>query len=784
MRVEPFYCDMHIHTYANANRRGGTSYAVSKLLEGVRRCAQGHNALISLTDHNVINEEVYASIVSRREKGITLMPGVELHVKANGPRPYHAHAYFNIPPDDSVKIHKLNAILDRLYPDKLPSKNDSIPSLPAILNELRDYEFLLLPHGGQSHCTFDNAVGKDELFDDVMMRSVYYNAFDGFTARSAANIDDTVSYFRRIGIDEFTNLLTGSDNYDPSRYPKPKCDDADVFTPTWVSADASFDGLRLALSERSRLFYSNEPPQSFIRSVPSIEHIALSGSNIDIDVDLTPGLNVIIGGSSSGKTLLLEAIARKSGALPSSEYHSFYDKFGIDTVSLSRYDQAIPYYINQNYISTVVGKSVDHDTVESIQILRDVFPQDQDASDMLDTNFSSVRSLVSRMFAAADAVRESEQMLRRLSAPNDLITTDSLDSNPIAVMQPSAQVESSLHWSPSAEKEALDALGKIELMFENNPLLSSMHDEVEVLRSRISQGKEITTLERRINGALAEGAQLYTTAEGAAKESDDKRRANVRSLLAQIVKLRNGLETFSEAKQALLGQEFEDMPKEIELAGHHLGIVYSFRMSSEILLEDINALLNVDSRFKSVTDITAEALAQSLDAVDGRKRIKTMEAYGKAVAANLEKRKRQAFSIKTKSGRNWNDLSEGRKTAVLLDLILAYDGNFAPLIIDQPEDNLAADYINTGLSTAIKNSKAIRQTIIVTHNATIPMLADAQTVILCRNLGDKLLIRSAPLEGAIDGKRMLDWIVEITDGGEASVQRRFRKYNFKRFGGR
>ena len=64
------------------------------------------------------------------------------------------------------------------------------------------------------------------------------------------------------------------------------------------------------------------------------------------------------------------------------------------------------------------------------------------------------------------------------------------------------------------------------------------------------------------------------------------------------------------------------------------------------------------------------------------------------------------------------------------------------------------------------------------------MLADAQTVVLCQSEGDKLVIRSAPLEGALGGKRVLDWIVEITDGGEPSVQKRFRKYNFKRFGGR
>ena len=157
-------------------------------------------------------------------------------------------------------------------------------------------------------------------------------------------------------------------------------------------------------------------------------------------------------------------------------------------------------------------------------------------------------------------------------------------------------------------------------------------------------------------------------------------------------------------------------------------------------------------------------------------------AFGEAVSSGLEKSKKRIFSIKTRDGKDWDKLSEGRKTAVLLDLILSYRGNAAPLLIDQPEDNLASDYINGGLANAIRKSKDTRQTIIVTHNATIPMLADAQTVVLCKNEGGRIVIQSASLEGFIDGKRVLDWIADITDGGRPSIQKRFRKYDFGKFG--
>ncbi|VAW71585.1 hypothetical protein MNBD_GAMMA12-68, partial [hydrothermal vent metagenome] len=96
-------------------------------------------------------------------------------------------------------------------------------------------------------------------------------------------------------------------------------------------------------------------------------------------------------------------------------------------------------------------------------------------------------------------------------------------------------------------------------------------------------------------------------------------------------------------------------------------------------------------------------------------------------------------------------MSAGWKTSVILDLILGWGSDNAPLIIDQPEDKLATGYINAGLLEAIKKCKTKKQIILVSHNATIPMLGDAQNIVMCRN-DDKIInIKSNPLEGSIEG---------------------------------
>ena len=126
-------------------------------------------------------------------------------------------------------------------------------------------------------------------------------------------------------------------------------------------------------------------------------------------------------------------------------------------------------------------------------------------------------------------------------------------------------------------------------------------------------------------------------------------------------------------------------------------------------------------------------------------------------------------------------MSAGWRTSIILDLILGFDGDLAPIIIDQPEDNLATSYINSGLVRAIKKIKSKKQVILVSHNATIPMLADAQNIVLCRNIDNVITVRSNRLEGAIEGKSILDYVAEITDGGKSSIKKRVKKYNLKKF---
>ena len=81
-----------------------------------------------------------------------------------------------------------------------------------------------------------------------------------------------------------------------------------------------------------------------------------------------------------------------------------------------------------------------------------------------------------------------------------------------------------------------------------------------------------------------------------------------------------------------------------------------------------------------------------------------------------------------------NNLSTGQKaTAILLLLLLESD---APLIIDQPEDDLDNFFIAEGIVPKMREEKRKRQFVFSTHNANIPVLGDAELIAGLRAVGE------------------------------------------------
>lgn len=102
-----------------------------------------------------------------------------------------------------------------------------------------------------------------------------------------------------------------------------------------------------------------------------------------------------------------------------------------------------------------------------------------------------------------------------------------------------------------------------------------------------------------------------------------------------------------------------------------------------------------------------------------------------------------------------------------------------PLIIDQPEDDLDNSLIYSLVVKSIRKMKSKRQIIIVTHNPNIPVLGDAEGIIVLeRNNQGKVTFRKGKKAGCIEEKLIREGICEIMEGGEDAFRKRERKYQY------
>ena len=124
--------------------------------------------------------------------------------------------------------------------------------------------------------------------------------------------------------------------------------------------------------------------------------------------------------------------------------------------------------------------------------------------------------------------------------------------------------------------------------------------------------------------------------------------------------------------------------------------------------------------------------------------------------------------------RDFSQLSLGQQQSVLLALMLSSDRN-QPLLIDQPEDNLDSEFIYTTLVPVLRRAKERRQIIVVTHNANIAVLSDAEQIIVLKSTSDKA---SVIHRGSIDDVGTRDTACEILEGAPEAFRLRSTLYGF------
>lgn len=142
-----------------------------------------------------------------------------------------------------------------------------------------------------------------------------------------------------------------------------------------------------------------------------------------------------------------------------------------------------------------------------------------------------------------------------------------------------------------------------------------------------------------------------------------------------------------------------------------------------------------------------------------------------------------------------SDMSPGKKSFVLLRLLIDLDDSQCPILIDQPEDDLDNRSIYNQVVKFLRKRKKTRQIIIVTHNPNLVLGADAELVIVANQKGEDTKNKTFTFEyvsGSIENtsdedetivevlykRGVQEHICDVLEGGPEAFDKRKKKYNF------
>jgi recombinational DNA repair ATPase RecF len=117
------------------------------------------------------------------------------------------------------------------------------------------------------------------------------------------------------------------------------------------------------------------------------------------------------------------------------------------------------------------------------------------------------------------------------------------------------------------------------------------------------------------------------------------------------------------------------------------------------------------------------------------------------------------------------NLSMGQRCTVVLPLLLAEPRE--SILLDQPEDHLDNAFIVETLVEAIRDRSVAGQVLVATHNANIPVLGEANQVVVLASDGRRGFVTVA---AALEDDDIVDAITTLMEGGREAFARRAAFY--------
>lgn len=777
--------DFHIHSAASSHKdpKKVKDCTIDNIGTLIDKLVFNNVNIVSITDHDNFDYALYKKLKEEEENDNCIqkvLPGVEFTVKINN-KVLHIVTLFDDADDNKIKkIPSLIFSNKPLYDEK----KHSCFSEEKYIEILRDIDtnVILIAHQKETLSSKNprkndaNTVGK-EKFKEL----IFIDYFEAFEFKNKRNEIFNKVYLKNSET-KIKNIrfITGSDCHNWSEYPEPQNDDSFEFS--YFKCLPTFRGVMMAITDTRRIKVG---VNSFFSQSESIKEILVKIDEDEYLIELSNGINAIIGDNSIGKSLLLHKLTE-------------YREISKNNKLVKAYDD----YLKENNIE--VKTFISEDKIRQFDKqgnIREIFANNHTSKkDFLKKYYPNEPNYESEK---QDVINKVNEFINLLKHKEKIYSSKTKLSNvKLEVYEERAtslqinNVDIDVKLKTKDEKLEnlivnLETIIKSSLLLLEEELLNktekkSINNYVEILKAiteKYQIEKHMITKEINkiniINNILTISEQdLFQT-----KTDTQKSRENYNNKLDllqnTIINLHNL--TKNQLKFKLDVNEY-DLAPSYNIVGDYRFICKAKNIKIDSLYLKKILLEPLDTRYSKkiidMNDIDPKELKENINKLN-ESVLEKLDFYKERIIEILDRDFKVEYSINNKVDKNiTNELSTGANARIYFELLSKDTKNNGIYIIDQPEDDVSQPTIKKKLLEYFKNISENRQVIMITHNPQFIVNLDVDNVIFIKKNDEtqKIEIKYGALEYKQSDVDILKIVAENIEGGIDSIKERYKKY--------
>jgi energy-coupling factor transporter ATP-binding protein EcfA2 len=774
--------DLHIHSKASLYKEDENIIAESDVehLDILFGKLQDNGVnLFSITDHNILDADLYNAITKEIDKGQYpqvkgVIAGIEFDVEFDDTKkPCHIMAYFDAKTSSDYKKIELgadNPTLTKETKYKREKFEEILKKigLPVVLIAYQRKSLDPLQEGGT------NSISDAVSNVPEMIQMGYISGLDlqkpSVEGILRNNLHDLPEHMR-----SKVAMLMASDCHEWSAYPAHHAGhDKTTVAFSKIKALPTFKGLLMALtSPETRFSRIENTSQTIIKS------FSYGEGDSRKTVELSSGINVIVGENGSGKSTLLDFLAGEGDSSHEkkiiSKNHLVKDDSS-DNKEYIRQAELIDQYQNGDLTSYGIYKDAfpDIDTTDFSQELRQYIQLIREKVGLhINASVHSKSTTADIEFVERKATFNVAINTGQLSIANSSIDSDRFAA--VTRILRELGDESKNPYYTLSEKNEL------------KKIIDKLNDLLAIILTRENINKNIAEVQNRLIYEIKQYTlrlKQLTTAEDQETEKYEQSLQHLRLGVLQRVKAKNGI-----LSPLPPFPDFTNLgninSRSIPIGGFVFHSYATFVDEIDSLEENLcEQLFNKGSRIEHFSDLTTiDTQEKWISCVRGATRIETIES---CLTSSLNRFIIDKGNVKHEiklqgTGGAVRGSTLGEQALVYYEALTDSPSRSSTIFFfDQPEDNISNKKIVDNLNSAIGRLRDFHQVIFVTHNPLMVVNLDVDNVIFLETvkIGKDRILELSAFSGCLEDEKntILEKVADQMDGGEEAVEKRLKRY--------